>query len=267
MESPPSIGHDLAGHVGGAGQRQDHLGHVLGLPRALQRRHLPHHLAHEVPVRGPRRVDQPGRHGVDPHLGPDHLGQEHRHVVDGRLARRVGDGGAGRTQARHRGHVDDGPVGASRRAGRAATVMAHVPKTLTSKMRRHTSTEAASTSWCGIRAVVPALFTRMSRRPQRSSAAATRRGGHGGLGDVALDVEGVGQRRGDGLALGDRAGRVDEHSRPRGGEGAGRRVADPARRAGDGDDLAVQWRAAHRRAVTAGRSPSWPTTPGRAGGR
>ena len=32
---------------------------------------------------------------------------------------------------------------ASRRAGRAATVMAHVPKTLTSKMRRHTSTEAA----------------------------------------------------------------------------------------------------------------------------
>ena len=32
--------HDLAGDVGGAGQRQDHLGHVLGLPRALERRDL-----------------------------------------------------------------------------------------------------------------------------------------------------------------------------------------------------------------------------------
>ena len=63
---------------------------------------------------------------------------------------------------------------ASRSAGRAATVMAHVPKTLTSKMRRHTSTDAAATSWCGITAVVPALFTSVSRRPQRSSAAATR---------------------------------------------------------------------------------------------
>ncbi len=62
----------------------------------------------------------------------------------------------------------------------AATVIAHVPKTLTSKMRRHTSTEAAARSWCGITAVVPALFTSVSSRPHRSSAAATRRSGTSG---------------------------------------------------------------------------------------
>ena len=50
-------------------------------------------------------------------------------------------------------------------AGTVATDMAHVPNTLTSKMRRHTSTEAAARSWCGIRAVVPALFTRVSSAP------------------------------------------------------------------------------------------------------
>jgi hypothetical protein len=61
----------------------------------------------------------------------------------------------------------------SRSAGRAATVMAHVPKTLTSKMRRQTSTDADARSWCGITAVVPALLTSVSIRPQRSSATAT----------------------------------------------------------------------------------------------
>ena len=62
---------------------------------------------------------------------------------------------------------------ASRKAGNAATVRDQVPKTLTSKIRRHTSTEAASRSWWGITAVVPALLTRVSRRPQRSRAAVT----------------------------------------------------------------------------------------------
>ena len=72
------------------------------------------------------------------------------------------------------------PPSPSPNAGKAATDMAHVAKTLTSKMRRQTSTEAACTSWCGITAVVPALFTRVSRRPQRSRAAATRRSGTSG---------------------------------------------------------------------------------------
>ena len=52
--------------------------------------------------------------------------------------------------------------------------MVHVAKTLTSKIRRHTSTDAASRSSWGITAVVPALFTSVSRRPQRSSAASTK---------------------------------------------------------------------------------------------
>src|ERR1700728_4630952 len=97
---------------------------------------------------------------------------------------------------------------ASRRAGMAATVMAHVPKTLTSKMRRQTSVDAAARSWCGITAVVPALFTSVSSRPQRGGDHEV---GDVGLGDVALDVVRVGQGRGDGLALGDRARRVHEH--------------------------------------------------------
>ena len=72
------------------------------------------------------------------------------------------------------------PPAPSLSTGSAATDTAHVAKTLTSKMRRQTSTEAAWTSSCGIRAVVPALFTRVSRRPQRSRAATTRRSGTSG---------------------------------------------------------------------------------------
>ena len=72
--------------------------------------------------------------------------------------------------------------------------MDHVPKTLTSKMRRHTSTDAAWRSWCGIKAVVPALFTSVSRRPHRSSGGGHESLRHAALGDVALHVVRVGKR-------------------------------------------------------------------------
>ena len=68
-----------------------------------------------------------------------------------------------------------------------------------------------------------------------------------GFGDVALDVEGVGQRGGHGLAGLDRAGRVDEHGRPEPGEGAGAGLADAARGAGDEDGLSRQREVGGRR--------------------
>ena len=62
--------HHLAGDIGRPGQAEDHLGHVLGRGRPLQRRLGVHELADEVPVGRPRGVDQPGGHGVDPDVGP-----------------------------------------------------------------------------------------------------------------------------------------------------------------------------------------------------
>ena len=49
----------LAGDVRRAGQAHDHLGHILGGGRTLQRSLGLHELAHHGPVLGPRGVDQP----------------------------------------------------------------------------------------------------------------------------------------------------------------------------------------------------------------
>ena len=170
---------DLARDIGRPSQGHDDLGDVFGPARAPQRGRLLHHLAHQVPVGRPGRVDQSGATAFTRTPGPTTLATSLVMWLSAALLAAYGmEDPVGRTPATEATFTIDPP--ASRSAGMAATDMAHVPKTLTSKIRRHTSTVAASRSWCGITAVVPALFTSVSRRPQRSSAAATSRPGVSG---------------------------------------------------------------------------------------
>ena len=125
-----------------------------------------------------------------------------------------------------------------RRWGTAATVSCQVPMTFVSKMRRHTSGDAASRSLWGITAVVPALLTRTSSRPWSATVSVDESDAVGLDGDVGLHVGGVAELGGQGTTGVDRRDRVDHHGGTRRGEPMGGGGADARRRAGDEDDLA-----------------------------
>ena len=65
------------------------------------------------------------------------------------------------------------PPPAAASAGRAAREHWNGPLRFTPMIVSHTSSSTLSRSWCGMKLVVPALFTRMSSRPNASVAVAT----------------------------------------------------------------------------------------------
>ena len=66
------------------------------------------------------------------------------------------------------------PSGLWRNSGIAAFVSHHVPNTFVRNVRSKISSVSASRSGCGTTVVHPALLTRMSRRPKRSTVASSR---------------------------------------------------------------------------------------------
>jgi hypothetical protein len=88
----PSIDRDnLTGDVGRVGKRHDHLGHIVSSSGTAKRGHRLHVAAYGVPTLSPRRVDKTRRDGVHPDLGTDDFGEQHRHVIERRLRRGVGN--------------------------------------------------------------------------------------------------------------------------------------------------------------------------------
>ena len=117
-------------------------------------------------------VDPPGEHGVDLDVvaGPRRC-ERFGELDDAALARAVGGRERCAEDRQHRSDVDDLAAAdalevpdSARREQRNALVR------LVSMTWRHSS---SSSSCAGLRTLVPALFTRMSRRPQRRTASAT----------------------------------------------------------------------------------------------
>src|SRR5262245_16807815 len=164
------IGGEIDGGVGDIVRlaeppQEVHLHEGLVLPRLLERRQ---HLAVEV------GLDVGGTDGIDAHalrrvVHRHVLGQDDHHAALGRAVRRVV---RRPTQAGHGGDVDDVPLAAVS-SGRACREQRKALVTLASRVARNPSSLRVRTApRC---AMPPALLTSTSRRPNASSAVATRR--------------------------------------------------------------------------------------------
>ena len=187
------------------------------------------HLAHEVPICGPRRVHEARRHGVDPDVWAEHLGQQDRHVVESGLRARIRDRAPRCSESSNRAHVDDRPLRRSQRASGGdgdrpgpKHVDLEDATPLIDRRRLKVVVRDDGGRACVVDQHVEAAVCLEDRVDQCCGCCLV--AAHG-----ALDIGPGAQRRGDRLASSHRRGGVHDHGGTEIVEGMGHRLTDPAR--------------------------------------